>query len=277
MSAKVDDRVMKKLEQQLGLSRSQVNRRIAEKAAELFVPRRQAALALAADHRINVSRLADPDDLAALRGAVRSRGTVPEAQGSTLPQGSGQARAPGASARGMKKANKDPSNSVFVVYGRNERLRTELFALLRNLGLHPIEWNKAIELSKSASPYVGQVIDAGFKKAIAIVVLLSADDEGSLKPEFRRKGDPAYERRPTGQPRLNVVFEAGRAFGTHPKATVLVQVGKVRPFSDLSGRHVVHLSNTPASRQELAAKLANAGCKVDTAGTDWLTKGDFSP
>jgi predicted nucleotide-binding protein len=165
---------------------------------------------------------------------------------------------------------------VFVVYGRNERIRRELFALLRNLGLNPIEWTKAIELTKTASPYIGQVIEAGFRKAVAIVALLTPDDEGSLKAEFRKPGDPLHERRPTGQPRLNVVFEAGRAFGTHPKATVLVQVGRVRPFSDISGMHIVHLSNSPASRHELATKLENAGCRVDRSGTAWLEENDFT-
>lgn len=274
MSDRVDDRLLRKLEERLGLSRSQVNRRIADKAQQLLVPRRQAALAVAAENRINVGRLADADDLAALRGAVASESrrtptTHPTSEPAPLTKS-------GRVSRGAKKVRKDPSNSVFVVYGRNERLRTELFALLRNLGVNPIEWSKAIELTKSASPYIGQVIDAGFKKAVAIVVLLSPDDEGCLKPEFRRKGDPRSERKLSGQPRLNVVFEAGRAFGTHPNATVLVQVGKVRPFSDISGRHIVYLSNSAASRQEFATKLESAGCKIDRSGTDWLTKGDFS-
>lgn len=274
MSDRVDERILAKLEERLGLSRSQVNRRIAQKAAELYLPRRQAALALAADHRINVGRLADPSDLAALRGvarpAISSEGPQPISRAAEPKRGRLSPR------KGTKRTRKDPSNSVFVVYGRNETLRSDLFALLRNLGLNPIEWSKAIELSNSASPYIGQIIDAGFKKAIAIVVLLTPDDEGQLKPEFRQSGDPSFERRLTGQPRLNVVFEAGRAFGTHPNATILVQVGKLRPFSDISGRHVVHLSNSASSRHELATKLENAGCKVDRSGTDWMTEGDFS-
>lgn len=276
MTERVDERLLTKLEEKLNLSRSQINRKITERAVELFLPRRQAAIVLASENRINVTRLADAADLVALRGVVRSRPTgLPPVVGDAVPTPS-EVRTAAAPRRGSRRTKKDPNNSVFVVYGRNESLRTELFALLRNLGLNPIEWSKAIELSKSASPYVGQIIDAGFKKAIAIVVLLSPDDEGCLRPEFRRKGDPVHESRPTGQPRLNVVFEAGRAFGTHPNATILVQVGRVRPFTDLSGRHVVHLSNTASSRHEFATKLENAGCRVDRSGTDWLTKGNFA-
>ncbi len=66
------------------------------------------------------------------------------------------------------------------------------------------------------------------------------------------------------------------AFGRNPDSTVLVQLGDVKAFSDVGGRHVVHLSNDPTSRQELATKLANAGCNVNTSGTDWLNAGDLS-
>ena len=74
----------------------------------------------------------------------------------------------------------------------------------------------------------------------------------------------------------NVLFEAGMAFGRDSKSTVLVQVGEVRPFSDIGGRHVVHLTNEVQSRKELATKLTVAGCDVDTSGDHWLTAGDFS-
>jgi hypothetical protein len=58
----------------------------------------------------------------------------------------------------------------------------------------------------------------------------------------------------------------------------MVQLGKVRPFSDIAGRHIVHMSNDADKRQELATKLENTGCNVDRSGTDWLTTkaGDFT-
>jgi hypothetical protein len=54
-----------------------------------------------------------------------------------------------------------------------------------------------------------------------------------------------------------------------------VQIGDVRPISDVAGRHVVHLDNSAQRRRELATKLANAGCDVDVSGIDWLSEGDF--
>ena len=166
--------------------------------------------------------------------------------------------------------------SVFVVHGRNEKLRKSLFGFLRAIGLQPIEWRRAIELTHKPNPYVGEILDAAFREAAAVVVLLSPDDEAKLKADFIKTNDPASEKRLTGQARANVLFEAGMAMGRNPASTVLVQVGEIRPFSDIGGRHVVRLSNSAEARSEFATKLANAGCNVNTSGTDWLAEGDFT-
>jgi predicted nucleotide-binding protein len=121
------------------------------------------------------------------------------------------------------------------------------------------------------------VLDAAFREAAAIVVLLTPDDDARLRPAFLMARDPKHERELTGQARANVLFEAGMAFGRNPNSTVLVQLGDIRPFSDVGGRHVLYLSDSPTSRQEFVTKLANAGCNVDTSGTDWLSAGGFQP
>ncbi len=165
---------------------------------------------------------------------------------------------------------------MFVVHGRNARAARDLFTFLRSLGLQPIEWVQAIRRTGQATPYVGTILDTAFREAAAVVILLTPDDDARLRANFRKSNDPVYERRLTGQARANVLFEAGMAFGRNPDSTVLVQLGDVRPFSDIAGRHVVRLSNDPTSRQELATKLANAGCNVNTTGADWLSAGDLT-
>jgi predicted nucleotide-binding protein len=74
-----------------------------------------------------------------------------------------------------------------------------------------------------------------------------------------------------------VIFEAGLALGKYPDRTILVQVGNLRPFSDVAGRHFIQLRNSSKSRQELAQRLKLAGCEVDLTGTDWHDAGSFSP
>jgi predicted nucleotide-binding protein len=162
-----------------------------------------------------------------------------------------------------------------VVHGRDTENRNGMFRFLRSIGLEPIEWSKAVKGTKKAAPYIGEVLEKAFEDAVAVVVLLTPDDQARLRAEFRKDSDPAYESTLTGQARANVLFEAGMAFGSHPESTILVEVGDLRPFSDIGGRHVIQFTGLSESRQELANRLESAGCEVDTDGTDWLSEGEF--
>jgi predicted nucleotide-binding protein len=170
----------------------------------------------------------------------------------------------------------EPSRTVFVVHGRNSAARLALFAFLRSIGLSPVEWSQAVASTGKGSPYVGEVLDHALAAARAVVVLWTPDEIASLRPEYADgRDDPDV--RPSAQARPNVIFEAGLALGRAPDRVVLVELGHVRHFSDMAGRHAVRLGNAIASRQELAARLRTAGCAVDLSGTDWHTAGDFTP
>jgi len=269
--SRVHPELRKKLATKLGLSESQVNRLIAEKANERFLPRPLAAIALAAESHISVTKYATPEDLLAIRTASGAA-IVPSV---SVPTGPASPR-PRRPVTRAKKAEPRRGTSVFVVHGRDEKLRKALFAFLRSVGLNPIEWRQAIKLTGKPSPFVAEILDAAFREAVAVVVLLTPDDDARLRTTFVRSSDPEYEKRLAGQARPNVLFEAGLAFGRNPDQTVLVQVGDVKPFSDIAGRHLVRLTNSTETRQEFVTKLANAGCNVQTDGTDWHTEADFS-
>lgn len=182
--------------------------------------------------------------------------------------------------RGVQSSDsgQTPSNpkSVFVVHGRNDKLRSGLFSFLRALGLEPIEFSQAIRDTGKAAPYIGEILDAAFQQAQAVIVLLSPDDEVRLTESLWTSNEPTGERTTQLQARPNVLFEAGMAFGSHADRTVLVQVGNVKPFSDVGGRHVIRLDDTPQKRKDLADRLELAGCPVDVSGRDWMTEGDFT-
>lgn len=164
---------------------------------------------------------------------------------------------------------------VFVVHGRNVAASRATFAFLRALGLRPLEWDQAVSLTGNASPYVLDVIKAGFARAQAIVVLFTPDDLAHLHPNLR--GASELQERPSGQPRPNVLLEAGMALERDRARTVIVEFGDLRGLSDLQGIHDVRIAKGLAleSRKRLATRLADAGCDVDTGGVDWLTTGDF--
>lgn len=163
----------------------------------------------------------------------------------------------------------DPAN-VGVVHGRDGQVRDAAFGFLRALGLKPLEWDALRAATGMSTPYTGEVLERLFATAQAVVVLFTPDDLALLHEDLRHPRDPAYESEPTGQPRPNVLFEAGMAFGTHPDRTVLVEVGDIRPISDLAGRHVVRFDDGPSALNQLAQRLATAGCPVDMSGSDWL-------
>jgi len=166
--------------------------------------------------------------------------------------------------------------AVFVIHGRNDSARRAMFDFLRSIELHPLEWSRIVAATEQASPYIGDVLEKGFSMAQAAVALLTPDDVARLNTSLQGNDEPIYETKPTGQPRQNVLFEAGMAMGKCPERTVLVELGKLRPMSDTLGRHVVRLTNSIDRRQDLATRLQTAGCDVSLVGTDWHASGDFS-
>jgi predicted nucleotide-binding protein len=169
------------------------------------------------------------------------------------------------------------SRDVFVIHGRDERLRAGMFDFLRSLDLNPMEWSYAVGLTGKSAPYVGEILDAAFSHAQAVVVLLSPDDMARLRPELCGKSEPPHEVNFTHQARPNVLFESGMAMARHPDRTILVEIGTLRPFSDVGGRHTIRMDNSPKKRQEIAQRLQKAGCPINLSGTDWQTAGDMRP
>lgn len=183
-------------------------------------------------------------------------------------------RGSGGVSREQEVVRADPGR-VFVVHGRNAKLRKDLFAFLRAVGLQPLEWSQAVASTGKAAPYIGEVLDSAFRRAQAVVVLLTPDDEVRLSEALWGRDEREGERTFQMQARPNVLFEAGMAFGRHPDQTLLVQVGRVKEFSDVAGRHVLRLDNSAERRKAFADRLAVAGCSVDLSGDDWMSVGDF--
>jgi predicted nucleotide-binding protein len=165
---------------------------------------------------------------------------------------------------------------VMVVLGRNAAAGRAVFEFLRAIDLRPLEWTELVGSVNAGAPYIGEVLDAAFAQAQAVVVLATPDDVTHLRSDLLPEGDPDDEGTRRGQARPNVYFEAGMALGRFPTRTILTELGTLRAASDLGGRHAVRLNNDPACRKDLAQRLEKAGCLVNTSGDAWLTAGDFS-
>jgi predicted nucleotide-binding protein len=269
--ASINAQLLKAIMDSTGLSRAQTYARIKQVASSEYLPRNLAAIKVGAEAGVTINRYVSADELAQLRSAGSP--VAPPAAVQSSPNANGTRRRISRKVT-TRNASKTP-NSVFVVHGRDQTARAAMFAFLRSISVKPIEWTSALAMSKKGAPYIGDILAAAFARARAIVVLMTPDDLAQLRPDLLTPSDKPYERTLTGQARPNVLFEAGMAFATHPDRTVLVQLGNIREFSDVGGRHVVHMANDYAKRQELVTKLKNAGCDVDTTGTDWVTAGEF--
>lgn len=172
------------------------------------------------------------------------------------------------------KSPRDPQK-VAVMYGRDGAARRVVFDLIRRLGLEPLEWDELVDRTGSAAPYNGEAVSAAFAVAQAVVVVLTPDDVGYLHPSLQGNREREDDREPTGQPRLNVVLEAGMALQSHPTQTVLVEIGRTRDISDLAGRNTVRLDGSASGFNSLANRLERADCPVRRTGADWLDFPEF--
>jgi methylase of polypeptide subunit release factors len=142
--------------------------------------------------------------------------------------------------------------------------------------LEPIQWNQAVQFTNVPLPHTDEVVAKGFSNAQAFLVLLMPEDVVYLHKDYQREGDPDYEKHPALQPRPNVLFEAGIAFGIDARRTIFVEIGELRPYTDIQGYNTIKWKDTSSKRQELAERLEAAGCPVDLSGTDWHDFPDLS-
>src|SRR5436305_241318 len=145
VSPRLRDALMKKL----GVSERRVQQLIAQRSQQLMLSREQAAVALAAENGINISRFASDEDLAAIRHARSGSPSPATALPPSAPVAKRQARAAKKTlakkaAGGVPRRSSSKSRKrVFVVHGRDEEHRRAVFAFLRAIGLVPLEFSVA--------------------------------------------------------------------------------------------------------------------------------------
>jgi len=267
--AKINQALLERLAAKLGVRQARLYQLIQNISHKNRVQRHIGALLLAGENGISYQKYAKPQDLTDLRGIPHHVPVIAPAVAAPPPRAGVR--------RGERRVPKTKENTVFVVHGRDAKLRDSMYEFLGALGLKPQEWGHAIRAARGGNPYVNDAVTRIMQQAQAIVVMLSPDDEAKLKAQFVTRNERTTEGKLNGQARPNVIFETGIAIGTHHKKTVIVQVGHVKRFTDISGMHILSLTGSDASRHELANRLRNLGCKIDREGDHWLRAGFFTP
>ncbi|CAL9306377.1 MULTISPECIES: TIR domain-containing protein [Streptomyces] len=163
----------------------------------------------------------------------------------------------------------DRARSVFVVHGRDEQVRREMYELLRRLDLRPKEWEDLVRATGQSSPFLGDVVAGAPAQAQAALVLLTPDDIVTLHPDLRGHAEPEYETRPVCQARPNVLIELGMVLMAYPERTLIVEVGGLRPIADIAGRNVIRFDGSATAVGKIVERLKLAGCTVNDTGSDW--------
>jgi predicted nucleotide-binding protein len=275
MAPPIDQDLLAAISKKSGLSRSAVYSAVAKEARRLSVANEIAALEVASSLGINFVSYATGDQLAQLREARRGF-SAGNSFVTVLPEKPRRSK-PSAKARQRKPPARKSRKRVWIVHGRDSQLRKSMFDFVQSIGLEPLEFSAALKATGEAAPYVGRILEKAFAMAVAVIVLITPDDVAKLKSKFWGKTEKPYEKKLMGQARPNVLFEAGMAFGTHSRHTVLVEIGECRPFTDILGRHTVRIDNSKERRQELIDRLEGADCEVDLTTDAWLKAGDFAP
>lgn len=146
------------------------------------------------------------------------------------------------------------ARKVMVVHGRNLLARDAMFTFLRALGLAPVEWEQAISETGTATPHNLDAVRVAMETSQAVVVLLTAEDRAGLLPALGSDTE-VEDLALRGQPRQNVILEAGLAMGIDRNRTILVELGPLRRASDFEGLNTVRLSNEAIRRQALRSRL----------------------
>lgn len=165
--------------------------------------------------------------------------------------------------------------SVFVVHGRDEQVRREMFAFLRRLDLRPLEWEELVRATGKAAPYLGEVVAGAPSQAQAALVLLTPDDTAKLHPDLLGDDERPDETRYTGQPRQNVLIELGMVLMAYPARTVIVEIGRLRHAADTEGLNVIRFDGSQTALAKIVARLKVAGCQLDDSRPDWRETGYF--
>jgi len=273
--ARINQQLIGRIAGKLGISEKAVYPHIQKVVNATGLERHLAALLLAMRNDLNVNRFSEPEERAAVSGFLGGGGghRRRDPDDEPRPAAATPVRKP---AKKAKRRNK--GKTIFVVHGRDNKLRESMFAFLRAIGLEPLEWDQAIRRARrGANPFVGDVIDEVMDQAQAVLVMFSPDDLVQLKDQFIDAHERNSEGKQQGQARPNVLFEAGLAMGRHQEKTVLIEIGSVKRFSDIGGRHMLRFNGSPGSRNDLVGRLEMLKCDLATDGRDWLNVGDFHP
>jgi predicted nucleotide-binding protein len=181
----------------------------------------------------------------------------------------------GSGGTGVRALPAGPSNNpaVFVIHGRDPQVERDVFGFLRALRLRPLDWESLVAATGSTLPSLLDVVTGGLTDgtAQAVLAVLSPDDEVRLHPSLHKHREDPLQSEVQLQPRPDVLLELGGALTVCRERTIVVELGDLRPISDISGLNVIRFDgvDNKTPMRKLVNRLRRAGCPVDDSDIDW--------
>lgn len=160
---------------------------------------------------------------------------------------------------------------VFIVHGRDVYIKNKMIDFLREVDIKPIFWDEALKECGNPNAYTLDIIKKGFELAQAVIIILTPDENASLKQNLVGIYDEEVEKI-RSQSRPNVLIEMGIAIGLYENRTILVKFGNAYIPSDFSGKNYIKFDGSIDSKKSLVNALKISGCQVDDINSRYLNK-----
>ncbi|HAU32106.1 MAG: hypothetical protein XD78_0950 [Desulfotomaculum sp. 46_296] len=187
----------------------------------------------------------------------------------------------------LVKANSGPSvkiieeqlpnrKKVFVIHGANKKINNSLHDFLNSIGLQPVGFDDMFGLNGDHDLKASEMLITVFKNVQAVLSVLTPAEAAVKKHQTKYFYNNSEEKPPKFPLRTNVLLSTGMALALNRERTIVVEIGELNFYKDLTGIQTINMDNSPVRRKELLDKLSAVGCDVDAASKDWLSSGDFS-
>jgi predicted nucleotide-binding protein len=155
----------------------------------------------------------------------------------------------------------EKSRTVFLISGKDTECSEAVRLFVKSLRLDcPLFSDLQVKCREELGtpPSIIQIIKTAMKTAQGIIALFTPDEFSKL--DSRLGSEEGYISRP------NVIFETGMAWQGFNKRLILLQVGIVRPFSDLTGIHKIEINELKSTdvqnRKRIVTNLKLCGCVI---------------
>jgi len=162
------------------------------------------------------------------------------------------------------------------MHGNNEKINDSMCDFLNSIGLQAVQFKDMFRRRADRDLEASEIFNTIFKKVQVFLSILTPAEVAVKKLQTKYLYSTDTQKKSKLNFRTNVLIGTGMALALNRERIVVVEIGELGFYKDLTGIQKINLDNSPERRKELLEKLTAVGCDVNVASDDWLSVGDFS-